>query len=83
MFKKCECLGIEVRHTKDYTTKLPKDVYYFHGKVLQGAEAVDGIVTFSAKVPDNLVSLLAVGETYLIAYSTYNGYNSIQDVIVR
>lgn len=83
MFKKCECIGIEVRHTKDYTTKAPKDVYYFHGKVLQGAEAVDGFVTFSAKVPDHLLPLLAVGECYLIAYTTYNGYNTIQDVIVR
>lgn len=82
MFETCECLGIEVRHTKDYTTKAPKDVYYFHGKV-KNRDALDGIITFSAKIPDHLLANFSVGQTYLIAYTQYNGYRTIADVFVK
>lgn len=82
MFETCICVGIEVRHTKDYTTKAPKDVYYFHGKIV-GKDALDGYLTFSAKIPDHLCSQISVGSTYLLAYTSYNGYRTIAEVFVK
>lgn len=82
MFETCECIGIEVRHTKDFNTKQPKDVYYFHGQILD-KPALDGVLTFSAKIPDHLLCRFEVGKNYLIAYSTYNGYRTIQEVFLK
>lgn len=82
MFTNCECIGIEVRHTKDYTTQKPKDVYYFHGRVTD-KEALEGCITFSAKIPDHLVAEFRVGGIYFIAYQSYNGYNRIVEVFQK
>lgn len=80
MFEKCICIGIEVRHRTDFNTKKPYDAYYFHGESVDH-KAIEGKVTFSGKLQDSCVSKCVVGKEYLVAYTTYNGYITIRELI--
>lgn len=75
--KNANIVGIEVRKTQDPKTKVVTEKYYLHA-YSSDATMVEGIATFSAKIPDDILPLVEIDSTYDIVYRSYNGWNTVE-----
>lgn len=81
MVKKfCKVVGIEVRKSIDYATKKENPPKYYLHCITSDAVTVEGVTTFSAKLPDELVPRIEIDDVVNIVYRSYNGWNTVEDI---